>query len=236
MDASSIPHHVPGDLKSPSRKPETLLIGIGCFVGALALAITAAWPNVDVELARAAMIPADSAMRSLLLPLREACRITPYLLFCGVAIVLTVRASRARARASAAWRKLIFVSLTLALGPGLAVNAGLKSYSHRPRPAQTIEVGGGDMPFRPFFRFDGACSSNCSFSSGEAASAFWTSAPALLAPPAYRAAATAVALGFGAIVSAQRMALGAHFLSDVAFSALVVLMLTLIARRVIFKT
>ncbi|MFT4095533.1 MAG: phosphatase PAP2 family protein [Rhodoblastus sp.] len=202
----------------------------------LALAVTAAWPDVDVELARAAMTPADSAIRSVLLPLRKACRIAPYLLFCGVAIMLTVYALRARARPSGAWRKLIFVSLTLALGPGLAVNAGLKSYAHRPRPVQTMEVSGGDMRFRPFYRFDGVCRSNCSFSSGEAASAFWTSAPALLAPPAYRLAATAAALGFGAFVSAQRMALGAHFLSDVAFSALLVLTLTLIARRLISET
>ncbi|HMN74014.1 MAG TPA: phosphatase PAP2 family protein [Rhodoblastus sp.] len=211
-------------------------MGAAGFAAAAALVVTAVWPAVDLALARAALVPASSAARPALLALREVFRGMPYLLLCGTAIVLAVQTLRERLPANVAWRRLTFVSLTLALGPGLMVNAGLKAYSHRPRPVQTMEAGGGDMSFRPFFRFDGACRSNCSFSSGEAAGAFWTTGPALLAPPAYRLAATAAALGLGAIVSATRMALGAHFLSDVAFSALFVLALTLFMRRLMRPT
>jgi len=132
-------------------------------------------------------------------------------------------------------RHALFLASTLALGPGLAVNAGLKSYSQRPRPFHTIEAGGTGANFRAFYQFDGPCERNCSFSSGEAASSFWTVAPALLAPPQFHVIATTAALCFGVLVSFLRMAIGAHFLSDVAFSAMLVLPLVLLLRRLIIR-
>ena len=80
---------------------------------------------------------------------------------------------------------------------------------------------GGDQAFRPWNRFDGACVKNCAFASGEAASGFWMVAPALLAPPPWRAAAIAAALLYGAAASALRVAFGGHFLSDVLFGGLI---------------
>lgn len=181
------------------------------------------------------LLPKDSQARPTLLVLREIFRFAPYFLFVPIIAVVGAKVAKGRLRPAYAARCALFLAAVLALGPGLAVNAGLKTYSHRPRPLQTIEAGGGGSPFRPFFRFDGACQRNCSFSSGEAASAFWTVAPALLAPPPFTVAATAAALGFGVLVSTMRMVLGAHFLSDVAFSALLVLSLTLLMRRLILR-
>ena len=111
------------------------------------------------------------------------------------------------------------MGLSLALGPGLLVNTMLKDHSHRPRPAQVQQFGGLEA-FRPFYRFDGACLRNCSFVSGEGSTAFWTVAPALLVPLAYRAPAVAAALLFGAMTGLLRMAFGGHFLSDTVFGAL----------------
>lgn len=111
------------------------------------------------------------------------------------------------------------LGLSLALGPGLLVNTVLKDHSHRPRPAQ-IERFGGQDAFRPFYRFDGACLKNCSFVSGEGSTAFWTVAPALLVPLAYRAPALLAALVFGSLTGLLRMAFGGHFLSDTVFGAL----------------
>ena len=63
-------------------------------------------------------------------------------------------------------RNLAFLALTLALGPGLLVNGLIKEHSHRPRPFQTQDFG-GPWQFRPFGDFDGQCTTDCSFVSGE---------------------------------------------------------------------
>lgn len=123
-------------------------------------------------------------------------------------------------------RMVLFLSLSLALGPGLLVNVVLKEHSQRPRPIQTLDLG-GQWEFRPWYRFDGQCQRNCSFVSGEAASAFWTVAPALLIPPPARPLAVAVALTFGIATSALRMAFGGHYLSDVLLAGLFTLLIIL---------
>ncbi len=115
---------------------------------------------------------------------------------------------------------MVFLIASLTIGAGLIVNLGLKDHSHRPRPVHVQEFG-GDEAFRPWYRFDGACVKNCSFASGEAASGFWMIAPALLAPPPWRAAAIAGAVVYGVATSALRVAFGGHFLSDVLIGGLV---------------
>lgn len=114
---------------------------------------------------------------------------------------------------------VLFLALSLALGPWLSVNGVLKTVSHRPRPYQTHAFG-GDEDYRPFWRFDGACRRNCSFVSGEVSASVWTVAPALLVPPPARALAVLAALAFGAATGALRVAEGGHYLSDAVFAAL----------------
>jgi lipid A 4'-phosphatase len=123
-------------------------------------------------------------------------------------------------------RMIVYLGLTMAVGPGLIVNAALKNNSHRPRPVQTQELG-GKWEFRPWHRFDGKCERNCSFVSGEASSAFWTLAPALLAPPSVRPLAVTGALIFGTSVAALRMAFGGHYLSDSLISGLITILLVM---------
>ena len=115
---------------------------------------------------------------------------------------------------------LAFLSLSFLVGAGLIVNLGLKHHSHRPRPVHVVEFGGTEA-FRPWWRFDGACKTNCSFASGEAASGAWMLAPALLTPPPLRAAAVAGAILYAAATSALRVLFGGHFLSDVLAGALI---------------
>jgi lipid A 4'-phosphatase len=130
-------------------------------------------------------------------------------------------------------RALIFLIATMAIGPGLIVNLGLKDHAHRPRPIQTQEFG-GTFEFRPWYRFDGGCKHNCSFVSGEASEGFWMVAPALLAPPPWRGPAIAAAMIFGAAASLLRMAFGGHYLSDVILAALITLLLIESARLLIW--
>lgn len=123
-------------------------------------------------------------------------------------------------------RAMLYLALTMAIGPGVLVNVVLKDNSHRPRPVQTQELG-GKWEFRPWYRFDGQCERNCSFVSGEASSAFWTLAPALLAPAPLRPLAVGAALVFGTSVAALRMAFGGHYFSDSLMSALLTILLVL---------
>jgi lipid A 4'-phosphatase len=113
-------------------------------------------------------------------------------------------------------RAAVLMVVTLALGPGLLTNVILKDNSGRPRPAFVIEFGGNE-PFLPWWDPRGECDKNCSFVAGEPSGAFWTFAPAAVAPPQWRALAYGAALAFGSAVGLLRMAGGGHFFSDVAF-------------------
>ncbi len=124
---------------------------------------------------------------------------------------------------------LLFLLLSLYAGPGLTVHATLKEVSHRPRPRALSEFGGANA-FRPWSRFDGACRHDCSFPSGETALAAWTLAPASLAPQPWRGAAVAAAFAFAVLTGGWRMALGAHFLSDVCAASLISILVVLACR------
>nr|WP_158008197.1 phosphatase PAP2 family protein [Methyloceanibacter methanicus] len=73
---------------------------------------------------------------------------------------------------------------------------------------------------RAWWRPGGACERNCSFVSGEGSLAFWTVAPAMLAPPAARPFTMGAAVLYGASVGGLRVAFGRHFLSDVLFAGI----------------
>ena len=112
---------------------------------------------------------------------------------------------------------VLFLIGTLAVGPGLLTNTLLKDHWGRARPIDVTEFGGTDR-FTPWWDPRGDCPNNCSFVAGEPAGAFWTMAPAALAPPQWRALAYGSALAFGAAVGVLRMAAGAHFFTDVVFA------------------
>lgn len=117
-------------------------------------------------------------------------------------------------------RVVAFVLLSLAIGPGLIVNTLLKDNWGRARPSQ-IEQFGGSAHFSPPFVISDQCRDNCSFASGHGSLGFWVIALALLAPPRWRKPAVGAALGFGVLIGLVRIAQGGHFLSDVLFSGLV---------------
>ena len=131
-------------------------------------------------------------------------------------------------------RSMVFVLVSLPLTPGLLVNVILKDNSARPRPVHVKEFG-GPAEFRPWYRFDGACRSNCSFVSGEVSSSTWLAAPASLVPAPYRTPAIAAALAFGAATAYLRIAFGGHFLSDVLFAFLLTLLAILLLHALIMR-
>jgi lipid A 4'-phosphatase len=93
----------------------------------------------------------------------------------------------------------------------------------------------GTDSFMPWWDPRGACDQNCSFISGEGAGAFWTLAPAALAPPQVRALAYAAAVAFGTAVGAMRIAVGGHFFTDVAFAGVFTFLIIWVAYALLFR-
>lgn len=116
-------------------------------------------------------------------------------------------------------RAATLLLVTIILSAGILTNLTFKSYWGRPRPVMVSEFN-GPWEFMPYWDPRGACGKNCSFFSGEGATAFWTYAPAALTPPAWRPLAYTAATLFGIITSVLRMAFGGHFFTDVAAAGL----------------
>ncbi|MGD0024233.1 MAG: phosphatase PAP2 family protein, partial [Xanthobacteraceae bacterium] len=131
-------------------------------------------------------------------------------------------------------RAALFLVLTLALGPGILANEVLKDHWGRSRPIDVTEFGGTDR-FTPWWDPRGECPNNCSFIAGEPAGAFWTLAPAALAPPQWRLPAYGAALAFGAAIGVLRVAGGGHFFTDVVFAGVFMYLLVWATHGLIFR-
>jgi len=130
---------------------------------------------------------------------------------------------------------VVFLLSTLILGPLLLVNVILKNTWGRPRPVQ-VDAFGGDAPYVEVWRITDWCVDNCSFVSGEASSAIWLVAVALVLPKSVRAPATAATIVYALLLSLNRIAFGGHFLSDVLISfGLTLLLIAVVHRAVIAR-
>jgi lipid A 4'-phosphatase len=118
------------------------------------------------------------------------------------------------------WRRAAaFLIGSCLLGPGLIVNTLLKPEWGRPRPADVLPFG-GRLHFVPWWNPFGECDGNCSFVSGETSLAFWILAWAIVVPLRYRAATATAALLNCVVLSAGRIAMGGHFMTDVLFAVI----------------
>ena len=195
-------------------------IAIALGLTALVVAVFALDPGLD--LAAAALFYAGSGRFAAATPAGDALRrlfdLVPFALLIGAGGLSLVRRGGPRVSAPTG-RALLVLALSLALGPGILVNVVLKDHWHRPRPVQVTEFGGSEA-FRPVGLPGGGCARNCSFVSGEGASAFWSVAPALMVAPPFRGAALGAALAYAAATGLLRMGFGGHFLSDTLLAAL----------------
>ena len=131
-------------------------------------------------------------------------------------------------------RAAIFLLVTMLLSAGVLTNFTFKSFWGRPRPVAVAQFN-GDKAFVAWWDPRGACPHNCSFFSGEGATAFWTYAPAALAPPPWRPLAYAAATVFGVTTSLLRMAFGGHFFTDVAIAGLATFLVIWLAHGYIYR-
>jgi lipid A 4'-phosphatase len=139
---------------------------------------------------------------------------------CGIGILVNLIKHRSY---QAFKSPLMYLLLAGILGPGLLVNTGFKDHFGRARPTQIIEFEGTKEYTQPFV-MSNQCARNCSFTSGHAAMAFYFTAFAYLIPK-YFYRIYSVGIFFGSIVGLARIAQGGHFLSDVFFSGLFILLL-----------
>ncbi len=111
----------------------------------------------------------------------------------------------------------------MAIGPGIITNTILKDHWGRARPIQTEQFGSSGK-FTPALVPGSSCDHNCSFVSGEASSIFMVFFALALLLPAWRQALLAGGVIFGSLAGLVRMGMGGHFLSDVTFSGIFMLL------------
>ena len=107
----------------------------------------------------------------------------------------------------------------------------LKNIWGRGRPGEVLQLGGGEY-FTPWYQISDACSENCSFVSGDAAVGF---ALVLLFFVSKNLNFLYLSIVFGFVFGVVRIAEGAHFLSDVVFSGIIVFSLSLVFKT-LFRT
>lgn len=213
--------------------------------GVTALVVLAAlvfgfWPGLDLWITAqfydgvgfpAEMSATSQALRLLVWDLSIAMAVLSL-----VMVVIGLATRRPRLVPAHIWA---FIGGVYLLGPGLLVNGVLKEHWGRARPATTTDFG-GTWDFTPFWQRGRQCLANCSFTSGEAASAM-ALAIALFAlmPFVMRGRSRGARICYGAIAvllpvagAVQRLLAGRHFASDVIFSALFVSLIAAILRAV----
>jgi membrane-associated PAP2 superfamily phosphatase len=126
------------------------------------------------------------------------------------------------------WKKLgshrrvgIFLVLLLIIGPGIVVNSVFKGHWGRPRP-QEIMTFGGEQAFLPVWQ-KGIAGNGKSFPSGHASIGYYLMAPFFFLYPLGRRRWGLLflfsGLAYGTAMGLGRIVQGAHFTSDVLWSA-----------------
>jgi lipid A 4'-phosphatase len=211
----------------------------------IALALAAAvgvvfgvFPQLDLDLSGLFFDPSADGFWARLDPvingLRDASRVVVTLLAAPAGLALVGKLVLPRRRMLIPGRAALLMIATLGLGPGLVTDVILKNHWGRPRPIDVTQFG-GDEHFVPWWDPRGDCPGNCSFVAGEPSGAFWTLAPAMLVPPAWRGLATAAALALGAGIGLARMAAGGHFFTDVVFSGFFTFLIIWLLHGLMFR-
>jgi lipid A 4'-phosphatase len=196
------------------------------------------FPELDLKLAALFYDPATKSfplkLDGLAALARDAAMWVAWALALPALVAIAVKLLRPDRPMLIPGRAAVFLLVTLLLSAGVLTNLTFKSYWGRPRPVMVTEFS-GPWEFVPWWDPRGECGRNCSFFSGEGATAFWTFAPAVLTPPAWRPLAYAAATLFGITTSVLRMAFGGHFFTDVAAAGLVSFLVIWLAYAWIYR-
>lgn len=184
---------------------------------ALLAVVLAVWPELDSAVTQRFYVPGEGFPAQNWLVTQTIHDIAsgwfPRIL--GLGLIMACLGSLWRRCSVRPW---LYLLLCLLLGPGLLANIALKDQWGRARPLQTLEFG-GQKDFTPWWQPAQNCSNNCSFISGDGSFGFMLAAPGMVVPRRRRFifwGLTAVGAGFGV----TRIVMGAHFLSDTVWAAL----------------
>lgn len=196
------------------------------------------FPELDLKLAALFYDPAGNAFPVKLDPLAKFARDAAMWIAWGLLVpsiaAIILKLIRPERPMLVRGRTAVFLVVTMLFSAGILTNFTFKSFWGRPRPVTVTEFS-GDQAFMPWWDPRGSCGRNCSFFSGEGATAFWTYAPAALTPPPWRPLAYAAATIFGIATSALRMAFGGHFFTDVAIAGLVTFLVIWLFHALIYR-
>lgn len=212
-------------------------LSVALVIGLVTGVVFALYPQLDIALSRLFFQDGGGFVLTSS-PLFGALR-DGSMVIVGIIIALPIGAAilkllRPDTRMLVPGRAAVFLIATILLGPLLTANIGFKDNWSRPRPRDVAAFGGTQI-FLPWWDPRGTCNVNCSFIGGEAAGAYWTMAPAALAPPQWRALAYGAALAFGTAVGVLRMAFGGHFFSDVVFAGVFIYLIIWLAYAILYR-
>jgi membrane-associated PAP2 superfamily phosphatase len=208
----------------PARRPRSAARAEAIGLLAVALLATALFASGALDIAAARAFydpePLDHWPLTHRLPWSLLYRAAPW---ATAVLVVAGLAGLALGRNSARpeWRRAaVLVLLGVAVGPGLLANALFKDHWQHPRPRDLIEFGG---PLHyvpsPLIGSEGGASFPCGHCSvGFMFGAGWWIWRRRRRP--WAVASLAGGLALGALLGVGRMAAGAHFLSDIVWSAL----------------
>lgn len=214
----------------------------GLFI-ALALALVVGllfgiYPELDLKLAALFYDPDTKSFPLKFDPIaafaRDAAMWIAWALALPAIVALVMKLVRPDRRLLISGRAMVFLLVTMFLSAGVLSNFTFKTFWGRPRPVAVTQFN-GPQAFVAWWDPRGTCGRNCSFLSGEGATAFWTYAPAALTPPAWRPLAYAAATLFGVATSVLRMAFGGHFFTDVAAAGLMAFLVVWLAYAWIYR-
>jgi lipid A 4'-phosphatase len=217
-----------------NRTELIVALGIGVVVGV----VFGVLPRLDLDISALFFDPRskDFKVNALLWvqQSRAAARVIIALIVAPSAVALLGKFLLPKRQMFMTTRVALFLVFTLLLGPGLITNSILKEHWGRARPIDVTEFG-GTSHFTAWWDPRGDCPNNCSFIAGEPAGAFWTLAPAALAPPQWQALAYGAALTFGVVVSVLRIAGGGHFFTDTVFAGVIMYLLIWTAYGAVYR-
>lgn len=218
MNLADLNHVQKANSNIAEHESRALLAKALVLLGLVSL-IFAAVPEIDLIVSRLFWEPSGGfglKNNGFMIAFRDANRFLSWVVI-GMAILLLIPVPFLRKlKFPPAPHKLLFVLTFVAAGPGLGVQL-IKMLVGRARP-KVLEEFGGSAVFTPPWQITDECVRNCSFISGEAASAFALLTLVVFIRPGYAALYLGVVGIVAAAFSLNRVAFGAHFLSDVVIA------------------
>jgi lipid A 4'-phosphatase len=190
------------------------------------LAIPVIWPSVDLWVSGLFYRAGDGfflADHPVFVALHRFAYYGARVLGLAFAVLAVSAFVRKRAVAGIDAKAWLFLFMALVVAPGLIANAGLKDHWGRDRPREVTEFGGNGV-FTPALspQFWNA-HTNGSFVSGDGAFGFFLPVFAYVVPRRLSRGFFWGGMAAGGVFGFVRIAMGAHFFSDVVYAAFTML-------------